>query len=147
MKVKKVNLITEEARNINGVDFLNSTEDQFPYVEAALNSLDDNFNWWKENYPTIEQMIAQYAQESIKKSKGEFDLGSKSTKINISSRFTMFHGSDEKVNDVIWSGPAIVYSFNGISPAVVRNIKNMFGGTYKGRKIFADENQLIFLFG
>ena len=44
MKIKKVKLITEEARNVNGVTFLNSTEDQFPYVESTINSLDSNFN-------------------------------------------------------------------------------------------------------
>ena len=57
MKVKKVKLITEGAQNVNGVQFLNTTEDQFPYVESAINALDDNFNWWKENWGDNESMI------------------------------------------------------------------------------------------
>ena len=68
-------------------------------------------------------------------------------KVDVSSRFTVFHGADEKVKDVIWTGPAIVYTFAGASPSIVSSIKNSFGGMYKGRKIFSDENQLIFLFG
>lgn len=147
MKVKKIQLITEEARNVGGVTFLNSTQDQFPYVESAVNTLDNNFNWWKENWPEIEQLMAQYLQEAVKKSKGEFDLESKSPKVDISSRFTVFHGSDEKVEDVIWTGPAIVYTLNGASAGIVNSVKRQFGGMYQGRKVFADGNQLIFLFG
>ena len=147
MKVKKIKLITEEARNVNGVTFTNNTEDQFPYIESALNSLDNNFNWWKESWPEVEQLIAQYINDVIKKSKGEFDVGSKSSNVTVTSRFTMFHGVDEKVTDVIWQGPAIVYTLEGASPAVVGSVKNQFGGLYKGHKIFKDENQLIFLFG
>ena len=71
MKVRKVKLITEEARNVNGIQFLNSTEDQFPYVESAINTLDNNFNWWKDNWPEIEQLIAQNLDKAIKKSRGE----------------------------------------------------------------------------
>jgi len=140
MKVKKVKLITEEARDVAGVTFLNSTEDQFPYVESALNTLDNNFNWWKENWPELEQLMAQYLEEAIS---DKFE----NTKVNVSSRFTVFHGADEKVKDVIWTGPAIVYTFEGATSGIVRAIKTKFGGIYKGRKIFADENQLIFLFG
>lgn len=140
MEVKKIKLITEEGKEVAGVSFLNSTEDQFPYVEAALNTLDDNFNWWKENWVELEQLIAQYLNKGMKATM-------EMKKVAVSSRFTVFHGSDEKVDDVIWTGPAIVYKFEGAPTGVVKSIKNMFGGTYKGRKIFADGNQLIFLFG
>jgi len=140
MKIKKVKLITEEAREVDGVTFLNSTEDQFPYVESAINSLDNNFNWWKNSWPDVEQLIAQYLEKAMK---NEFETSA----VNISSRFTMFHGADEKAKDVIWTGPAIVYEIEGATSSVVSSIKNSFGGIYKGRKIFTDDNQLIFLFG
>jgi len=140
MKINKVKLITEEERNVNGITFTNSTEDQFPYVEATLNTLDDNFNWWKESWPDIEQMISQYLKEAMS---DNFE----NAKVDISSRFTIFHGADEKARDVIWTGPAIVYSLNGASSKTVNEVKRQFGSIYKGRKIFKDENQLIFLFG
>ena len=140
MKVKKVKLVTEEARNVNGVTFTNSTEDQFPYVESAINTLDSNFNWWKDNWPELEQLMAQYLNKAMSDA---FE----NKKVNISSRFTVFHGADEKVGDVIWTGPAIVYTLNGATPSVVSSVKNQFGGMYKGRKVFTDGNQLIFLFG
>ena len=140
MKVKKVKLITEGAQNVNGVQFLNTTEDQFPYVESAINALDDNFNWWKENWADLEQLIAQYLQDALK---AKFE----NARVSVKSRFTMFHGVDEKVEDVVWTGPAIVYTFEGASPSVVSEIKSQFGGLYKGHKIFKDNNQLIILFG
>jgi hypothetical protein len=140
MKVKKVKLITEEARNVNGVQFLNSTEDQFPYVESAINTLDGNFNWWKDNWPEIEQLMAQYLEKAMSDA---FE----NRKVTVSSRFTVFHGADEKVEDVIWTGPAIVYTLEGAPPAITSSIKNSFGGMYKGKKVFSDGNQLIFLFG
>ena len=139
MKVK-VKLITEESRDINNVTFKNTTEDQFPYVESALNILDNNFNWWKDSWPEVEQLIAQYIDKA---NSDKFE----STQIIVTSRFTVFHGVDEKAKDVIWTGPAIVYTLKGASPAIVSSVKNQFGGIYKGRKIFKDGNQLIFLFG
>lgn len=140
MKVKKVRLITEEARNVDGVTFINSTEDQFPYVESALNSLDNNFNWWKENWPELEQLMSKYLTDALS---DRFE----SKQIKVSSRFTVFHGADEKVKDVIWTGPAIVYSFEGAGAGVVNSIKNSFGGIYKGHKMFTDGDQLVVLFG
>lgn len=140
MKKLKVKLITEESREVNGVNFLNTTQDQFPYVESALNTLDNNFNWWKENWPALEELIAQYLQKAIK---DKFE----NKNINVSSRFTVFHGSDEKTEDVIWTGPAIVYTLEGAAPDITNSVKNQFGGMYKGRKIFAEGDQLIFLFG
>lgn len=140
MKKLKVKLITEEARKVNGVTFLNSTQDQFPYIESAINTLDNNFNWWKENWPSLEELVAQYLHKALE---DKFE----NKKINVSSRFTVFHGSDEKVKDVIWTGPAITYEFEGASPSIVNAVKKQFGGMYKGRKIFAHENILVFLFG
>jgi len=140
MKVKKVKLITEDARNVNGVTFLNSTEDQFPYVESAINTLDGNFNWWKDNWPELEQLIAQNLEKALSDA---FE----NKKVSVVSRFTVFHGADEKVQDVIWTGPVIVYTFEGASSGIVSKIKTMFGGMYKGKKIFTDQNQLIVLFG
>ena len=87
MKIKKVELITEEARQVNGTTFLNSTEDQFPYVESAINTLDNNFKWWKENWPEIEELIAQYLDKAMS---DKFE----NKKVDVSSRFTMFHGAD-----------------------------------------------------
>jgi len=139
MKVNKIKLITEEARLVNDVNFTNSTEDQFPYVEATLNSIDNNFNWWKENWQTIEQLISQHLKELIKKSNSQ--------SISVSSRFTFFHGHDEKNVDVIWSGACIVYTISGVDPSIVKGIKEKFNGVYKGKKIFVNENDLIILFG
>jgi len=139
MKVKKVKMITE-ARGTVG--FSNSTQDQFPYVESALNILDNNFNWWKENYHTLEELIMTNLEKSTS---DNMDISPNN--INISSRFTVFHGHDDKATDVVWTGPAIVYTFDGASNQVVRGIKDAFGGIYKGHKIFANENELIILFG
>jgi hypothetical protein len=138
MKVVAIN----EAK---GKMFTNATSDQFPYIESALNSLDNNFKWWKESWPEIETMIEQYTKAAMKK-KDEFSTTGTDA-VKITSRFTMFHGHDEKAKDVIWSGPAVVYTIEGVSPAIVKKVKDEFGGLYKGRKIFAEENQLIFLFG
>jgi len=139
MKVRKVKLITEEAHDVNGVKFTNSTEDQFPYVEAALNSIDNNFNWWKDNWATLEQIISQQLTKAL----GE----DSNNDVSISSRFTVFHGHDEKDTNIIWHGPAIVYSFSGTTPDVILSIKNAFGGIFRGKKIFADNDDLIVLFG
>lgn len=140
MKIKKVKLITEESRRVGDVLFLNSTEDQFPYVESALNSLDNNFNWWKENWPELEELMSKYLSDSLK---DQFEV----KKVDVSSRFTVFHGADSKVKDVIWTGPAIVYTFEGAGSSTVNAIKNSFGGIYKGHKMFTDGEQLVVLFG
>ena len=140
MKIKKIKLITEGAREANGATFINSTEDQFPYVESAINILDNNFKWWKENWAAIEQLISKYLSESRRDAVQQ-------QPINIASRFTVFHGADEKVEDVVWTGPAIVYTLNGATSSELRGVKNKFGGIYKGKKVFVDVNQLIFLFG
>lgn len=140
MKVKKIKLITEESRNVSGVQFLNSTQDQFPYVESAINTLDDNFNWWKENWPEIEELIAQYLKKAL-------DDNFERTNVKVSSRFTIFHGNDEKAKDVIWTGPCVVYTFTGASSKIIGAIKKSFGGMYQGKKIFSEGNQLIFMFG
>lgn len=141
MKVKKVKMITEAALPAKK-EFSNSTQDQFPYVEATLNTLDDNFNWWKENYQTLEQLILTNLDKSISD-----NMENSKNPVNISSRFTMFHGHDDKAPDVIWTGPAIVYTFNGASPQVVRGVRDAFRGLFEGHKIFADNNDLIVLFG
>lgn len=140
MKINKIQLITEEARNVQGVNYTNSTEDQFPYVESALNTIDNNFNWWKENWLTIEQLIAQ----QLIKATGE---NQEKGQVSISSRFTVFHGHDDKDENVVWTGPSIVFTFSGTTPTVVKAIKDAFGGIYKGKKIFANQNDLIILFG
>lgn len=140
MKIKKINLITEEARSIQGVNYSNSTEDSFPYIESSLNTIDSNFNWWKDNWLTLEQIIAQQLNNAASENQ-------ENGQVSISSRFTMFHGHDEKDTSIIWTGPSIVYSFSGTSPTVVQSIKEAFGGIYKGKKIFANNNDLIILFG
>lgn len=140
MKKVKVKLITEKAREVNGVHFINTTQDQFPYVESAINTLDNNFNWWKDNWPELEQLIAQYLHKALEEKFERKD-------VTVSSRFTVFHGSDEKVQDVVWTGPAIVYTLKGAGASVTNAVKRQFGGMYNGRKIFTDGEQLIFLFG
>ena len=59
----------------------------------------------------------------------------------------MFHGHDDKDTNVVWSGPSLVYSFTGTTPSVIKAIKDAFGGVYNGKKMFADNNDLIVLFG
>lgn len=140
MTVKKIKMLTEEERNVSGVIFSNSTEDQFPYVEAALNSIDNNFNWWKENWLALEQLIAQ--QLNIAANDNE-----QKGQVSISSRFTVFHGHDEKDPKIIWNGPAIVYSIKGTTPTVVMAVKQAFGGIYNAHKMIANNNDLIILFG
>jgi membrane peptidoglycan carboxypeptidase len=66
MKIKKIQFITEESKDVAGITFENSTEDQFPYVESAINSLDNNFKWWKENWEGLEQILSQKLQKSLK---------------------------------------------------------------------------------
>ena len=132
----RAKFINEEEREVNGVEFDNTTQDNFPHIESALNSLKNNFGWWKENWETLEQLIVKYLKEE-----------SEEKNIRISSRFTVFHGVDEKVDDVIFTGPCVCYTINGASPEVVKKVKEKFNGLYRGRKIFVDENQLIFLFG
>ena len=122
MEILKIHLITEgEGEN----SFSNKTEDQFPYIESTINTLDDNFNWWKKNWESLEQLISQNLKEI-----GE-------TNSTITSRFTIFHGKDDSVKDVVWTGPAIVYTIQGISPEKVEELKKEFGGMYHGKKIFA----------
>jgi len=137
MKIKKIKLITEDSKDVGGVTFTNDTLDQFPYIEATINSLDNNFNWWKENWKTLEQLIAQ----NLKK------INKETTNIQISSRFTVFHGHDQKAKNIIWTGPSIVYTFENATAEIVSKIKDEFGDLYDGHKIFVDDNQLIVLFG
>jgi len=137
MKINKAYLITEEEHSVNGIIFKDSTDDQFPYIESAINVLDENFNWWKENWSTLEQLIAKYLKEV------EIDINN----IFVSSRFTIFHGVDKNVEDVVWTGPAIVYTIENISTENLEKVKDSFGGMYKGHKIFVVENQLIILIG
>jgi hypothetical protein len=39
------------------------------------------------------------------------------------------------------------FVIDGAETSTILAIKESFGGMYKGRKVFVDENQLIFLFG
>jgi len=139
MKVK--NILYEEAKDVVGLTFENSTEDQFPYVESAINSLDNNFNWWKQNWEGVEQILSQRLQKVLK------DNGESSKGIKVSSRFTIFHGTDEKVEDVVWTGPVICFTLNGVNPQSVIDLKESFKGIYKGHKIFISDNQFIIMFG
>ena len=152
MKVKKV--LVNEAKVHTG--FVNKTEDQFPYIESTLNILDDNFNWWKKNWKELEELIAKILNKSLSDNMED-------SNVSISSRFTVFHGEDDKIKDVVWTGPAIVYTFEGASSKVINTIRDILGGVYKGERddieysrksnlykghrMFVYENQLIILFG
>lgn len=137
MKIKNIKLISEEARVVDDITFNNSTEDQFPYIEATLNSIDNNFNWWKENWVTVEQLISQNLKELVKKVND----------VTITSKFTFFHGHDEKDKDVVWTGACISYKINNVDNKILYLLKDKFNGVYKGKKIFVVDNQLIILFG
>ena len=153
MKVKKVKMIKESEGNIV---FANSTEDQFPYVAETLNILDRNYNWWKKNYANLEQLIAEALQKSL-------TFNGKGKDVTISSRFTIFHGNDDEVKDVIWTGPAIVYTFEGADNKTIEGVKTLLGGEnkgemdgseytkksnlFEGHRMFVFENQLVILFG
>jgi len=152
MNVKKV-LITEAKSH---TQFINKTQDQFPYIESTLNILDDNFNWWKANWQELEELITKILKKTLSDNMDN-------SNVSVSSRFTVFHGEDDKVKDVVWTGPAIIYTFNGAPTKIVASIRDILGGVYKGQKndleyskksnlykghrMFVYENQLIILFG
>jgi len=153
MKVKKVKMIVESEGSIS---FANSTEDQFPYVTETLNILDRNYNWWKKNYLNLEQQMVAALEKSL-------NFNGKGQNVTVSSRFTIFHGSDEEVKDVIWTGPAIVYTFEDADNKTVEGVRTILGGEhqgerddakynkksslFEGHKMFVFENQLIIMFG
>ena len=116
------------------VTFKNSIQDTFPYVEAAIVILDNNLNWWKQNFGKLEELIANEA------------AGIADNPVNIRTRFTVYSGPDEAVDTVIWSGPAIEFTFIEKSSDFVRQLKNSIGNTWEGHRLITDDNKLITLF-
>jgi len=131
---------------LNNIQFTNKTKDQFSYIESTSNLLKDNFDWWKDNWKQLENLLAKILDKSLSDNR-------ENSHISISSRFTIFHGKDDNIKDVIWTGPAIIYTFEGASNKVINNIKDIISGIsqknnlYLGHKMFTSENQLIILFG
>lgn len=113
--------------------FKNNTEDVFPYVESAIDILDENLNWWKQNWEDLEDDIKDALAE----------VGDKDATINV--RFIVFNGEDETTSDVIWHGPAIEYEFSS-DDETVKQIAEILGDTWNGHKILKQDNRLIILF-
>jgi len=142
MKIKKIQLITEagfsKAKNI---EFLNNTEDQFPYIEAAISSLDSNLNWWKENWSTIESdLLSAYGKSAS-------TAMSISGNVKVRTRFTIYNGTDDVVSSVKWTGPAIEYTFLNADNKAMQEMKNNIGNILKGHKVIVEGNKVIILFG
>jgi hypothetical protein len=136
MKIKKVELITEVTK-IGGIEFVNTTEDQFPYIESAISKLDSNLNWWKENWELIEkQLINAYKK-----------LYHKNSNIKIRTYFTIYNGVDEVSKDIKWNGPAIEYTFIGADFESIQEMKKYIGNILEGHKVFYQGNTITILFG
>jgi len=135
MKIKKIAVNETKGEG----KFINKTKDQFPYVESVINVLDNNFNWWKNNWKELEEDINHNLNKLI----------SNNTDIKIFSRFTIFHGNDDEVQDVVWTGPAIVYTFKGTTTDIIEQLRDLLteSNLYKGHRVFVYEDQLIILFG
>lgn len=113
--------------------FQNSTEDIFPYVESTIDALDENLNWWKNNFEELETDIKNAMNEV-----GEKDE-------YVSARFIIYHGEAEETPDVIWHGPAIQYTFT-CDDNSVEKIHEILGDTWNGHKVFLDGRSLIIMF-
>ena len=94
------------------INFKNSVQDTFPYVEAAIIILDNNLVWWKKNFEKLEEDIANAASKF-----SDRDL-------DVRVRFTMYNGPDENVEAVTWNGPAIEFNFIEGSTNLPVDIKN-----------------------
>ena len=114
-------------------NFENSTQDIFPYVESAIDILDENLNWWKENWESLEDAI----YEALK-SNGEEDS-------RIKVRFIIFNGKAEETTDVTWHGPAIQYTIF-TSDDIVDSVQEALGDTWNGHKVLQVDNRLIVMF-
>lgn len=138
MKIKKIVPIFEEEKEpAEGIKFLASTRDVFPYIESAINTLDTNFNWWKRNWEELERKLVT---NIIKITDGK--------SVKIIPRFMIYNGPDEKTPDIIWHGPAIQYIFDKLSSNKVKELQNLLGGnTWKGHKLIVQDDTLIVLFG
>ena len=116
------------------ITFLNSIQDTFPYIESAILVLDNKLNWWKKNYKTLEEKIANISAEIANENK------------SVSVRFTIYNGPDENVQSVKWSGPAIEFTFIETSNDFANKVKNKLGeNTWEGHKMFVDDNKLFIL--
>jgi hypothetical protein len=147
MSIKKISLIIEEnypklKRNKTTM-FLNKTQDQFPYIEAAISILDENLKWWQDNWIKVESLIEETFKEEISKT---FELPSEYRKIK--SNFTIFNGVDNETPDITYNGPAFQYVFIDVKSEIIGNIarKLSMSSILKGHKIFSDKNKLIIMF-
>jgi hypothetical protein len=145
--VKKVTIIVEakqtpKQRKIKSNLFLNKTEDQFPYIEAAISILQENLKWWENNWFSVESLIENTYKEILSKT---FELPSESRKIM--SNFTIYNGMDRDQPDIRYSGPAIEYIFVGLKPEIVGDIqrKISLSPIIKGHKTFTGENGKIII--
>jgi len=129
-----INKIKKMEKEYGTVTLLNSIKDTFPYVESAIMILDNNFNWWKANYETFEEVLANEVRGVAKEP------------VQIRVRFTVYSGPDENVQVVKWNGPAIEFTFIETSPDVVLKIKNNIGNTWEGHKLMTEDNKLFVLF-
>lgn len=110
--------------------FENTTEDIFPYIESTIDILDDNLNWWKENYNKLEDDI----RDAIKAKEEDTD---------IKVRFIIFNGRSEE--DIVWHGPAIEYKMS-VPEEIVEHVKESMGETWNGHKVIHVNNKLIVMF-
>lgn len=113
--------------------FKSNTEDVFPYIESAINILDENLNWWKQIWEDLEDDIKDALAE----------VGDKNATIDV--RFIIFNGEDETTSDVIWHGPAIEYEFSS-NEDTVKKIAKEIGDTWNGHKVLRQDNRLIIMF-
>jgi len=134
MKIKKVQLVTE-ASKVGNVQFINTTEDQFPYIEAAISSLDNNLNWWKSNWENMENTLMNAYTK----------VSSSPTKIR--TRFTIYNGSDDVAKDIKWTGPAIEYTFVNANSGDIQEMKKHIGNILEGHKVIFKDNTVTILFG
>jgi|GEM_PF-5060465 len=158
MSIKKVNIIVEGRMSKEKKEefkksssssskksfkyFENNTEDQFPYIEAAIAIMDSNLKWWQKNWEDIqskiEEILPKAAEQNFEHLKGN----------KIKTHFVIYTGKDPKSPDVKYTGPAIEYIFINSSNAVVRSVMKLLdaSGLVKGHKMFVEDNTLTIMF-
>lgn len=133
MKIKSVNTVNE-AKKFN-IEFKTSIEDQFPYIESIISTLDSNYNFWKSKAKELEAEIISIIRKN------------NVNDISIQTRLILVNMTDQKVSSVKWTGPAFEFTINNVNIKVIDSIKKSLGDMWNGHKVIMSGEKIVVLFG
>jgi len=118
----------------NSVNFTSSIKDTFPFIESTIMILDNKLQWWKKKYEELELAIANETMALVKEP------------IDVKPRFVIYNGTDDSVEAVKISKPAIEFTFIEGTSDIPKKIQTSMNKNWEGHRILTEDNKLYVLF-